>query len=254
MLQIIDTFNKNVKNVKICLGAYHSKHSGKEGHWLEKKMGIVHNAKNEPDLLGYEMKKSSSKITLGDFSAAEYAFSAKRKLINAYNNWTDNVVMSRTNFIKFFGNPNPLKSNRYSWSGTCVPRYNEWSANGQMLTILDTVDIVIYYSFSKDKRHRDDLPEFLKHDDIVIAVWTIAKLTKNINSKFNVNGFFLCKKIGRKFQKICFGKPFGVDYFIQCIKNGKIIFYSGMYDGNSRNYSQFRGNKTFWDELVIAEY
>lgn len=44
-------------------------------------MGIKHNAKNEPDINGYEMKKSSNKITLGDFSASEYLFSGKNKKI-----------------------------------------------------------------------------------------------------------------------------------------------------------------------------
>ena len=58
------------------------KHCGKEGHWLEDKMGIKHNSKNEPDIFGYEMKKNSSKITFGDFSASEYLFSKKREILN----------------------------------------------------------------------------------------------------------------------------------------------------------------------------
>jgi len=37
------------------------------------------------------------------------------------------------------------------------------------------------------------------------------------------------------------------------MKNKKIIFDSGMYDGNSRNYSQFRGT-CFWNELITEEY
>ncbi len=36
-------------------------------------------------------------------------------------------------------------------------------------------------------------------------------------------------------------------------KNKKVIFDSGMYDGNSRNYSQFRGS-CFWNELITEEY
>ena len=55
-------------------------------------MGIEHNAKNKPDIHGYEMKKhSKGKITLGDYSASEYAFSKKnkRKIINEINNWTE---------------------------------------------------------------------------------------------------------------------------------------------------------------------
>ena len=72
-------------------------------------MGITHNAKNEPDINGYEMKKSSTKTTLGDFSASEYAFSRKnrRKDINILNNWTEDIKLSRSDFIKTFGNPNP---------------------------------------------------------------------------------------------------------------------------------------------------
>ena len=76
---IITLFNNNVKGVEIILEGKNAKHCGKEGHWLETKMGIKQNAKNEPDINGYEMKKSSSKTTLGDFSASEYAFSGKNK-------------------------------------------------------------------------------------------------------------------------------------------------------------------------------
>ena len=75
--QIITLFNNNVKGREICLEGQNINHDGKEGHWLETKMGIKHNSKNEPDINGYEMKKSSNKITLGDFSASEYAFSKK---------------------------------------------------------------------------------------------------------------------------------------------------------------------------------
>ena len=64
---IITLFNNHVKGVEICLEGKNINHSGKEGHWLETKMGIKNNAKNEPDINGYEMKKFSSKTTLGDF-------------------------------------------------------------------------------------------------------------------------------------------------------------------------------------------
>ena len=112
---IITLFISNVKGVEICLDGQHINHCGKEGHWLEEKMGIKHNAKNEPDINGYEMKKSSSKTTLGDFSASEYAFSAKNKriYINQHNKWNDeSIKIKRSEFIQFFGNPNPKKNNR----------------------------------------------------------------------------------------------------------------------------------------------
>ena len=251
--QIISLFNINIKGVEICL---EGNHCGKEGYWLERQIGVKHNAKNEPDINGYEMKKSSNKITLGDFSASEYAFSEKNKRnsINIINNWTDEIKISRNEFIKTFGNPNPSKNNRHSWSGSCVPRYNNWNSNGQMLSINENNDIVAYYSFSKDTRSiKNDFPTFLQNDNIVIALWKELKMKQHIENKFNKKGFFICKKIGNKYEKICFGKSFNFVYFIECIKCNKIIFDSGMYDGNRRNYSHFRGSH-FWNELLIEEY
>ena len=151
---IIKKFKDNVQGIEICLDGQNMKHNGKEGHWLEKKMGIKPNSKNEPDIYGYEMKKSASKTTLGDYSACEYIFSRKNKRnsINMMNEWTDEINLSRNDFIKIFGNPNPEKNNRYSWSGSCVPTYNMYNTNGQILTINENNDIIIYYcSFSKDK-------------------------------------------------------------------------------------------------------
>jgi hypothetical protein len=247
---IIDLFNKNVKGVEIVLDT--GKHCGKEGHWLEKKMGIKHNSKNEPDLYGYEMKKSSPKTSLGDYSASEYAFSAKtkREHINIYNNWTDDNKITRVEFIRYFGNPNPNKKNRYSWSGKCVPHYNTWNDNGQNLIISDNNDIVVLYSFSVDKREvKATFPSYLQKDNLMIAIWKSSKMKPHIDNKFNNKGFFICKKKENKYESICFGKPFNFEYFIECIKNNKIIFDSGMYEGNTRNYSHFRGS-TFWDELA----
>lgn len=254
--QIITLFNNNVKGVKICLEEQNINHRGKEGHWLETKMGIKHNAKNEPDINGYEMKKSSNKTTLGDFSASEYIFSRKNKRnnINDLNNWTDEIKLCRSDFIRIFGNPNPNKNNRNSWSGSCVPTYNNWNSNGQILKINENNDIIIYYSYSNDKRSiKNDFPLFLQKDNIVIVLWKAEKMKQHINNKFDKKGFFICKKIDDKYEKICFGKSFNFEYFIECLKNKKIIFDSGMYDGNNRNYSHFRGTY-FWNELINEEY
>jgi len=253
--QIISLFNSNVKGVEICLKDQNIKHCGKEGYWLETKMGIKHNGKNEPDINGYEIKISSRKTTLGDFSASEYLFSEKNKrsVINILNNWDDDIKMNRSEFIRTFGNCNTTKNNRYSWSGSCVPTYNTWNSNGQIMSIVNN-DIIIYYSYSKDTRCiKANFPSFLKDDNIVIAIWKSSKMKSHINNKFDKKGFFMCKKIGNTYEKICFGKPFNFEYFIECIKNKKIIFDSGMYDGNNRNYSQFRASY-FWDELIIEEY
>lgn len=254
--QIITLFINNVKGVEIYTEEQNANHCGKEGHWLEKRMGIKHNANNEPDILGYEMKISSNKTTLGDFSASEYAFSGKNKrnIINIANNWTDEIKMNRCDFIRIFGNSNPKKNNRYSWSGSCVPTYNTYNSNGQILTINENNDIIIYYSFSNDERSiKTEFPAYLKNDNIIIAFWKSDKMRMHIDKKFNVNGFFICKKIGNRYENICFGRSFNFEYFVECIKNKKIIFDSGMYEGNSRNYSQFRGTN-FWNELIIEVY
>lgn len=161
---IITLFNQNIRGKEIDVTDQNIKHCGKEGHELEKLMGIPHNSKNEPDIFGYEMKKNSTKITLGDFSASEYAYTipTKRNNINTLNNW-NNQHMSRNEFIQYFGNPNPKKNNRYSWSGKCVPTYYHWNDNGQILLISENNDIVIYYSYSKDRRNiKINYPDFFK--------------------------------------------------------------------------------------------
>lgn len=254
-MDIIERFNNNVKGVNICLDKSNTKHCGREGHWLETMMGVKPNSKNEPDINGYEMKKQSDKTTLGDFSASEYAFSKKnsRDIINKLNKWTDDIQLSRSEFIRIFGSPNPKKNNRYSWSGRCVPKFYKWNYNGQILLITKSNYIFIYYSFIHDKRiEKSSIPSFLQNG-CVIAIWDPSKMVNHINQKFNKYGFFICKKNDYTYDKICFGKPFNFEYFIECIKSGKIIFDSGMYEGNTRNYSQFRGT-SFWDELIIEEY
>ena len=113
------------------------------------------------------------------------------------------------------------------------------------------------YSYSKDKRNeiKQKFPEYLKKENVLIVIWKNEKIKENINKKFNNNGFFIIKKKDDTYNKICFGKPFNFDCFIKGIKDKTIIFDSGMYVGNTRNYSQFRSsNETFWNELIIEEY
>lgn len=254
---IINKFMNNVKGKDIKetnFPLFPNKHCGREGYWLETQMGIVHNSNNEPDILGYEMKKSSSKITLGDFSATEYLFSKVKKTIEMKNN---NIQITRVEFIRIFGKLNPIK-NRYSWSGKCVPTYDSWNDYGQMLKFNDNLDLCIFYSFEKDKReNKNEFPSLIRNfqDNIIIAIWKRNKLEKHINQKFNNKGFFICKKINNTYQKICFGRPFDFDYFVSSVKNKNIIFDSGMYEGNLRNYSHFRSlQSNFWNSLITEEY
>ena len=247
-MKIIQLFNQNVKNVKI---ECKSNHYGSEGHWLESKFGLKPNGKNSPDIFGFELKKESKKITIGDFSAKEYLFSPDKSILNHLNNMTI-PEMKRCDFIKIFGNPNPLKNNRYSWSGSCVPKYGKYNECGQILKISNENDVFVEYSFYHDKRERN-IPDWLKEKPIVIAIWNKEKLKHNIENKFNQKGFIICKKENGVYSKICFGKPFNYEYFLTALRCHKIFFDSGMYQGNTRNYSQFRGTY-FWDELIVEEY
>jgi len=249
--EIINLFRNNIKYKIFC---NENTHCGSEGHWLEDLMNIKHNNKNEPDINGFEMKKDSSKITFGDFSASEYLFSKNKNNINKFNNW-ENFDITRNQFINIFGSPNLLKNNRYSWSGSCVPTYDFWNKFGQNLLFDNDENLCIYYSYEKDTREiKNTYPEKIKKNVILIVIWNREKLKSCIENKFNKNGFFICKKINNIYEKICFGNPFNFKYFIENIKNKNIIFDSGMYDGNLRNYSQFRSKSNFWNSLITEEY
>jgi hypothetical protein len=159
--------------------------------------------------------------------------------------------LSRDEYIKTFGTLNKNKD-RYSWSGSCIPKYGEYNSYGQKLKFVDG-NLCVFYSYSQDER-KPDIQEFLQKDEVVIAYWSKDKLKKCVENKFNKKGFFICKKEDGKYSKICFGKPFTYDFFCENISSGGIFFDSGMYQGNNRNYSQFRSNFSFWNKLVYEEY
>jgi len=248
--KIIALFNNNIKGKKF--KNKDKTHCGSEGQWLEKLMNLKSNNKNEPDIFGYEMKKESAKITFGDFSASEYLFSKNKDTLDEINN--KKISMSRDDFIKTFGTINSIK-NRYSWSGSCVPRYGIWNSCGQRLIFNDNLDLCAIYCYSKDEReYKNIFPSDIKNKEIIIAIWKEEKLREHINKKFNKKGFFICNKKDEVYDKICFGKPFNFNFFVENIKTDIVIFDSGMYQGNSRNYSQFRSSNKFWNKLIVEEY
>lgn len=253
--KIIKLFNKNVRGKQFL-----DKHKcdGAEGMWLEKLMGIQPNSNNTPDIGGYEMKKSSSKISFGDWSG-EYLFSHNRNLIDNINN--NKIVLSKKQFIMYFGNKSTVKENRYSWSGTCVPKYGHWNECGQRLKIDKNNNICAFYYYKYDKRIHNIAMTIthLLSSPICIAVWSAQKMSMHVNNKFNQKGFFICKqdKTG-KYNNICFGPPINYELFIEKIKSNDILFDSGMYHDdyypNNRLYSHWRASKKFWNSLIIEEY
>ena len=293
---IIDKFRRNVKGKQFIKTEHHN-HSS-EGHWLENQMGILANSDNAPDLLGYEQKKSSKKITYGDWAASQYLFQKPKEksylgtktvkqlrdmcskrdlnkngkkldLINRLINYDKTLDikypilefqgnMTKKEFLKTFGSPNPKKNNRYSWSGSCFPKYGEgWNKCGQRIIFTDNKDLVIEYSYEHDERaEKINFQSFLKTSTpIKIAFWPNLKIVDHINNKFNVNGFYICKKNkDGVYDKICFGKRIDFDYFYNGIVNKTIILDSGMYDGNNRHYSHFRSPNGVWEDLITEEY
>ncbi len=239
--KILQHFRKELKGKK-----YDNKknsHCGSEGHWLEKLMGIKPNSQNEPDRDGYEQKKYSTKITFGDWAASSYLY--------------HNHNMSRDEFIISFGSPNKKKNNRYSWSGKVFPKYgNEYNDAGQRLLFADNGDLVIQYLYTADSRLEKNIKEELKtNEPITIALWKEEKLKAHLSKKFAVNGFYMLKKNNEGiYDKICFGNTIDYEFFKKNITNSNIIIDSGMYIGNSRNYSQFRANNNLWNELITEEY
>lgn len=254
MKTIVQLFNNNVLNKAIDLSKYNANHCGKEGHWLEKKMGLEHNSKNQPDIMGYEMKKMANKITYGDYGASEYLFSKQIPHICKINNWNNKPVVTRDKYIQYFGNYNEKKK-RYSWSGICVPKYGYWNSSGQKLEYDKDNNLCVYYSNEYDQRKiKSELPLFLTNQkQVVIAYWTYDKLSNCINSKYNINGFFICMKDNitkEEYTNIRFGQKFDYNFFMKNLKEGNIIFDSGMYQGNNRNYSCFRSSFKFWQTLL----
>ena len=239
---IIHQFKTNVKGKKFIKSG--RKNDGEEGHWLEQLMGIIRNNNNAPDKLGYEQKKQSKKTTFGDWSASNYLYK--------------NIDITRDEFIKTVGSPNPKKNNRYSWSGKVFPTYGQnYNYAGQRIIFLDNGDLVIQYLHSKDTREEKTsfIEEFKSNDQITLAIWKKQKLEKCVNDKFNVKGFYICKKNKDDiYEKICFGKTIDFIFLKNGLEQGNIFLDSGMYQGNARQYSSFRANENVWNKLITEEY
>lgn len=234
--QVIDLFNDRLKGKSP--PPFSKGHNGAEGHWVETQLGIKHNKKNKPDIFGFECKKDSKhKITFGDWSADLYPWSP---------NWEIQTevlcpVMSREIFIKTFGT---LKGNRYSWSGTCFPKYEQWNSCGQTIVINDDNSICIYYHNIYDNRSN----KLQINGKILIAKWTTLK--SKVENKFGQKGFFICKKKQEIYDYIVFGYPLDYKLFLAGIREGNIILDSGMKEMNARNYSAWRASCNFWNKLL----
>lgn len=245
--QIVNLFRKNVKGKIANTSASNERHDGKEGHWLERQMGIKANNRSSSDLFGYEMKKDATKISFGDWSADTYLYKEMDQL-------------NREKFIKIFGKENKSKK-RWSWSGEPVPKIDIWNNFGQKLVIDKENNIKAVYSFHNDKRPDKDriVPEELQKKEIPLAIWNSMSLEKRIESKFGDNGWFICMKDDKgAYNAIGFGDPLTFNDWIKLVSEGKVFFDSGMYfdkaKPNNRPYSQWRANGVVWHSLIKDLY
>lgn len=243
---IIERFNNCVRGLRPNLNGFNNNHDGAGGHWLETQMGIPHNANNNADLFGYEMKNqtTSGKTTFGDWSADYYIFKD-----------TDYGI-TKNEFIRIFGKYNNQK-NRYSWSGEPCPRINQYSTFGQKYYVDNNNNIIVIYSYEFDQRENKAqiIPINMQIENLIIAQWNANSIQQKLERKFNQNGWFKCTKDhDGVYNQIHFGSPINFAIWIELVRNGTVFFDSGMYEGNNRLYSQWRALNTFWDSLIIDTY
>lgn len=243
---IVKIFIKKVKGRKSDTSASHKGHDGKEGHWLEKQMGIKHNASNAPDLHGFEMKNQTrSKITFGDWSPDYYIF--KDEIYD----------IDRNDFLRIFGMPNLLKEGRFSWSGKPCPKIGSYNFCGQIMVVAKNSNLNAVYSFDKDCRPNKAkiVPKQMQKKRLVIAKWEASSIKRKVEKKFNQQGWFQCKKDKSGiYTEIVFGEPINFENWIEGVKNGAVFFDSGMYLGNARPYSQWRTGNKYWESLITTRY
>jgi len=274
--KIVDIFMSNVYGKRADTAGSDPKHSGKEGHWLEKQMGVAPNASNEPDLMGYEMKTETSPITVGSFDPNYWIFRDEKRFPDLIGKKgkekTDERKVNQNNFLNYFGKPNVKKKNRMSWSGSPIPKINETNSFGMKITISEDSTCQIFYSFSEDMREnkKSIIPERFQTGQIEIARWDASNdesvranwnstgknsIREKWNRKWNKNGWFICRKgKDKKYNLIVFGRPQKFEFFVSHFKTGEIYFDSGMYYGNNRNYCQWRTSEKTFDNLIVETY
>ncbi|MGL4734480.1 MAG: LlaMI family restriction endonuclease [Enterovibrio sp.] len=252
--KLINLFFNNVHGKKYEEdGSKNRLHDGREGHWLEERLGIKPNGNTKPDILGYELKKETkSKTTFGDWSPDEKIWGKKGTIFSLEPTLT---VITRDDFLRTFGQPNAKKDGRLSWSGRPAPKIDLFNDFGQKLHIDEFNNIQVIYSYGRDKRenkaHIVD-KQFQQNETYTIAQWTASKTEKKLISKFGKNGWLKAHKDNNGYYThISLGDPLTYEKWIQDIKKGVVFFDPGMYEGNSRPYAQWRSTNSVWDSNAV---
>ena len=239
--KIIQIFNYNVKG-KSCPTSK-SIFNGSEGHWLEKKMGVVPNSDNKPDLLGYEMKTQSPATTFIDKQTDAKFYEGKR--------WTSRQRDIKEKWWKLFERTNSKPNKVGGW------KIEKWDCDGQCLKVTGDNSICVIYNYSKDGRADKEqrmTSHYKDNADHIIAKWEGSSLKKCIENKFNQKGFFICKKNREGiYEKICFGECIRFNYWINQFKKGE-IYYDGYSSLNGRWRGTFRASSRWWNKHITEEY
>jgi hypothetical protein len=246
---IEERFEKYVKGLAPDLTGYNKGHDGAEGDWLTKQMGLTVNDKNEPDFMGYEMKKDSPKTTFGDWSPDLALYLSPEKGSKA--------ELGRSEFLKIFGTPKVhkevRKNGRYSWSGEVFPTVRGFNKFGQVMRVEKSGGITAYYSYAEDRRVDKSrvVPLKFQANGVVLAHWTEKRMRLRLERKFNQFGWFKCiKDSDGRYSELQFGRPINYETFLGMVTTGDIFCDCGMYDGNPRPYMNWRANSKIWDSLV----
>jgi hypothetical protein len=263
--QIKQTFDRNIRGREPMVLSTKSEHDGWEGHWLQEQFGLTADAKNAPDLNGFELKDDTGGVTtFGDWSADEYIFfshSACHRDPSKAEQCTKcrHSQLSRTEFLQIFGTPNPAKKNRYSWSGSVCPKVNGVNQYGQELAVYPDGTIKAQYNYSMDQRPDKEsvVPPAQRKEWVVLATWYNESLKKKLENKFKEHGWFKCMQESKghgRYVGLVFGGPIAFEDWVEQVRLGNVYFDSGMYEGNSRKYSQWRASNGFWISLTEETY
>jgi hypothetical protein len=236
---IIAMFNSHVKDRQICLDGQNKKHCGKEGHFLEKQMGLKPNAKNGPDMRGYEMKTGESVTTFVD-KAPNIMFMNGAPLPKR------NATEKRKFWEKYASEKESDKPTIGGW------RIYKFNCSGQKLCVDEENNIFVLYDYSHDKRPNKESLQLDKEPHKIMQ-WNADALKSSIENKFNQKGFFKCIKRDNAFVKICFGGPITFDFWIDQVKKG-FIYHDGYSKVNGRGRHVFRAPNKFWNDLITEEY
>ncbi len=243
--EIVERFRTHVLGRQPDLSSYNARHDGAEGDWLTYQMGLSANGKNEPDFKGFEMKKSSSKITFGDWSPD----------VAVYHTRVRRSEMSRDEFLRVFGAV-PATSRgegagRFSWSGKVFPKVGSVNFAGQEMLVEEQGDIVILYRHVLDTRKATAVPAKFRTGEVCLARWTAGQMKNRVESKFNVRGWFICEKAANgTYARVVFGPKIDFACFIRLVRCGLVFCDCGMHMGNPRPYMTWRAGESVWRRLA----